>query len=196
MTHYWPLNSYLIDLIGDADLCNGINYNYTAGKYFQSLSLDFGSIMIPEARFFPYNMFTIMTWVKLTGISPGARIFEFFSNSSTVLLLTSNDRILYGVRSLNGALLSSLASLKIGQWTHLALTLDQNKRIKLFIDGKLDSHGMVPQRISTNSLFTRNYIGGGFSQNGTQAPGLNASIDEVKIFDYDLQIQEIINEIL
>ena len=195
LTHYWPFDSHLADVIGDSNLHSGNNYNFTSGRYSQAISLTNGSIMIPEGQYFRYNMFTIMAWIKLSQIIPGARVFEFYSNSTSVLLITSNDRFLYGVRSLNGALLSSYASLKIGQWTHLALTFGQNKKLNLFVDGKLDSHGTAPQKVLTDTIFSRNYIGGGLFKNGTKVPNLNALVDEVKIFDYDLQLKDIVNEI-
>lgn len=136
---------------------------------------------IPDVFNSMYTQATIEYWIKPSSLvnwnqsgGPGWGTFMFHANSSGAFTAgwdTSNR-------------LNTSASLKVGQWNHVAIVVDNNK-MTVYLDG-----------INRGSITSQSYSGVGgfgdlrFSSNGTQN-AQDAQYDEIRIWNVARTAEEI-----
>jgi hypothetical protein len=163
------------------------NYEYVAGKVEDALLFD-GSFdgTVSNADMLKLESVTIAAYIKAdTSNTTGAWIaahgdnYGLFINNEGYLVLYFFDKS--GLNESNG-----YTNLKDNQWHHVAATFSNvSKEMKIYVDGQLESTFTHGGSIiySNGSDF---HIG---SMNGYR--NFKGTIDELKVFDYDLNHKEI-----
>jgi len=139
--------------------------------------------------------FTIATWVKLNSSDNWVRIFDFGTGTSTNMFLTPQNgntgKYRFAIKYNNGVeqQINCSTSPAIGSWTHVSITMNGAIGI-LYINGtevgRNENFTLNPSNIG---ITTQNYIG----KSQYPDPGLDASIDEFRIYNRVLSASEIMN---
>ena len=92
MINYWTFDCNVKDIIGGADLYNGLNTSFTSdssGKTNFALSLNTGYYQVPNGIYFSGGDLTISLWLKLKAYGTASpRILDFgLSNCSNDIVL-------------------------------------------------------------------------------------------------------------
>jgi hypothetical protein len=133
---------------------------------------------------------TISVWVKWNGGNNWQRIIDFGAGETDNMFLTpkAQDAGLRFALKIGGGSEQQLntSALTIGEWTHVAVTLDGNTG-RLYVNGELMDTNPGLTNNPINLPQTANYVG------KSQYPDaeLNGLIDELKIYNYALTTAEI-----
>jgi hypothetical protein len=187
---------------GDSATLGGAGYTPTwtnGGKFEKALQFD----GITQYATIPKDFrqmtgdaqapFTLSTWVKpLTALPSGGIVFGSFGNtvglmslgSGTIYFRLQNQAL--GIYDVAGPALST------NQWYHVVATFDENKLMKLYVNGNYIGQN---QFVGTNFYagITQMNFGGIYYLSIMRGP-INAIIDETKIFNYALSSSEIAAE--
>lgn len=194
LTHYWPLNGNLNDIIGGShyyNLVSGSFVNDRLNSPLSALNINYGTAQAPSDIYFDGD-FTVSLWVKLTqaqakplitfGTNRDDDFFFGVENSGSV------SRINYFVK--NGATLLGYSiygpyTLKAGVWTHFAFTLT-NSIATSYVNGEI--YNQAAQTGSLRKIVrTVNYLG----CSNWNICNVYAIYDDIKIFNKSLTQQEI-----
>ncbi len=158
-------------------------------------------LLLPENLCAQMTSFTIATWIKMDYKTNWSRIFDFGSGTSTYLFLSPQSGygdFRFAMKNSNSAeqVVSSSESLKLGVWTHIALTFNWNAANSMG-EGKLYVNGVL---VGTNSNFTinpamfrrsdQNYIA---KSQFTADPALFGSLDDFRVYNKALSNEEILS---
>ena len=195
---YWPLAGTFVDLIGGRDLTLGTSAVFTQDRFGvenAALALKTGNMIIPQGiPFNPSTGLTVMLWIKYnTMLRAGQKIIEIYSNS------TINQQIFFYFDSLklnthfwnpnSQITCSSTNSINLNEWTHIATTYNGGT-IKQYINGVEDGSVTTANPVFLEFSSFNAKIGSTVSNTDL----IDATIDEVKIFNRTLSATEIITE--
>jgi len=194
LKNYWPMSN-LNDLVGDANLLDGLNYSFVSDRFNNPNSAIYfnnGYLKIPSGLYLTGD-FTVTFWLQIKLYKRWAHIFEFGNEFNIIRFqLKNNNRLLACIHTETYSLLPSIngADLKSNVWYHLALVLRSNKGY-IYINGDKIVEGQlnIPENVTT----TENYIGGG-DETGKLNP--NAIYDDLKIYDGAMKSTEIRDDFL
>lgn len=165
---------------------------YTTGILGQAVDLDGTGdyVTLPAGRVNADDI-TLAAWIYWDGGGQWQRIFDFGNNTSQYMFLTpasGSGTLRFAVTTAGNGSEQRLetAGLAVGQWVHVAVTLDGNTG-RLYVNGQLRD---------TNSSITIdpadfnpavNYIG----KSQWPDPLFNGRVDEFRIYHYALPADEI-----
>lgn len=199
---YWNFDEMSVKQVQDAwsdkkadlYLQAGFDANGKEGGALRLNGQTYAYVNMPENIMSNIEDFTISTWVKLSTLVSGARIFDFGRNNETYMFLTptntaQNKKASFVIK--NGATEQQiLSSVELGtqEWIHIAVTKSGNIGI-LYINGQESGRNsglsVNPSDLG-NTMY--NYLGrSGF----TNTPVLNGWIDEFKIYNRVLSATDI-----
>ena len=148
--------------------------------------------MLP-AGVIDYEDITISFWLRPNGGTSfnWARVFDFGFDQETNLFFTPDNgagSAVFRIREPGTVRSLSTGWLSAGSWYHIAITIGGDTG-NMYIDGKLiaTNTNMTLNPIDLGA--TSNYIGKSFWPD----PELNAYLDELKIFNYALTQEEVID---
>lgn len=158
---------------------------YATGKFGQAIDLDGTDdyITLPEGVADLENI-TVAAWVNWDGGGNWQRIFDFGNGTSQYLFLSpSNGSVMrFAIKNGGGEQTLSTSPLAVGQWVHVAVTLNGNTGT-LYVNG---SQAAVNPAVSINpSDFNPavNFIG---DSQFSADPLFNGRIDDFRIYNYAL----------
>jgi len=200
LQNYWPFDTNVNDVIGNAHLYDGVNAQLTSdrfGRENSALRLVNGYYKVPSGVYFSGSDFTIMVWLKVRSYGTFSRVIDFGNGQSHAVFfayaIDSNGRPFYEIFS-TYATLSIISTIELGlnKWVHLS-SVFQSTSGAILIDGI--HYGQVANGFAAgpaNVYRTSNYVGrSNWYPSNTDA---NADFDELKIFNRALGQQEILNE--
>ena len=196
MVNHWPIQNNTLDIKGNAHLYNGVNVPFTTDRNEKSaIRLTYGYYQVPAGVYFSGD-FTISVWIRLNKLVNWARIIDFGNGapSNNIILASSNVAsgqpilILYNNTSTNTRVATG-SSLKIGNWTHIAFTLNGSIG-KIYMNGTFAA--LTPFLRPINISRSLNYVG---KSNWATNENLNADLDDLMIFNRSLSESEI-NELM
>ena len=184
----WHLNesngsgAYLLDssVNGNNGTPTGTTYT-SSGKFGGARSFNGSSdyITIPNSPT-PASTLTIESWIRINTASAGTiynwGVTSGCNPSSQSLAVSSNKLTFY---TGCGTTLTSVDSLTIGVWTHVAVTIDSSGKAILYINGVQESSPTNTR--SGQSVSTGNDQIGVVWYGGSRSAYFNGSIDEVRI---------------
>ena len=183
LVNYWPFDNCLVDVIGDKNFEMGQNDSFSEDRnqtVSAALDLKYGYLQAPHGIYF-YGDVTINAWIMLRSVTNNARFLSFNDGKSTYFslyfsYLMSNAIALEIKNSKETRLLYAKGNLKLNQWYFLSVVI--NKSIaSIYYNCIIQGSQLLPTLM--NKTQTVNYIG----YRGWQYPGVNAKIDEFKIFN-------------
>lgn len=176
----------------------------TGGGFCNAGAFDGKTIVtVPHSDFFQFTTNMSSTaWVWPNSWPTGSSdLYSILSNDVNYEFHINQQGKLYWWFYLNGVATSmtSTKTIPVGQWTHVAITMDTTSAAKIYINGVLDS----TMTLSGGKTLTANpcgfYLGGdittsnppGASCNLITTRAFQGKIDEAKIYDYTLGPTEI-----
>jgi hypothetical protein len=178
-----------------AGTANGVtsgNPVYVAGKQGQAIDLDgVDDFVTLPADVASSTDITVAAWVNWDGGAGWQRIFDFGSGTTENMFLSpasaGTPRMTFAIKNSGTEQVMDAPPLVVGQWTHVAITLNGNTG-KLYVNGVVvdtDNNITVnPSDIRTAS----NYIG----KSQWPDPLFNGRIDEFCIFNNALTDSQIV----
>ena len=145
--------SSLSDIVGGANLYNGVSYSFTTDRFGNANSaiyLNNGYLQVPPGVYFSGD-FTVTAWIYLYTSASTSRIFDFASSSSNNhVWFTTNLQTCI----LNGgtwSCINSGASILQNVWYHVAFVLSGTTRY-VYLNGDLLDSGTlyVPNSVTRN----------------------------------------------
>lgn len=139
------------------------------------------------------GMQTFMAWVKWNGGGAWQRIFDFGNDTNHYTVLTpsaANGKYRFNIslKSIPGEqIIDGPASLPVGVWTHVAVTLDGNVGI-LYTNGVAVATNANVNLVPANLGATNNYVG----KSEWPDPYFNGRLSSVRLFSRALSAEEIV----
>jgi len=194
----WSFNGDYSDSVGGANLKNGLNYGLTSDRFGNpnsALNLNYGYMNIPPGIYFN-GTFTITTWAYLrnyvkwddwTTIVYFGTGYNDWTNSIFEVFCSGNNNIIKSVGEGNPQQWDSnsnliLQSYKVGQWMHIAFTLDSNLIAKYYINGIQSRLLDLPKRFPQSINRPNSYIGKSDLVFSPPLSNANAIYDDLKIY--------------
>ncbi len=194
----WSFNGDYSDSKGGANLTNGLNYGLTSDRFGNpnsALNLNYGYMNIPPGIYFN-GTFTITTWAYLrnyvkwddwTTIVYFGTGYNDWTNSIFEVFCSGNNNIIKSVGEGNPQQWDSnsnliLQSYKVGQWMHIAFTLDSNLIAKYYINGIQSRLLDLPKRFPQSINRPNSYIGKSDLVFSPPLSNANAIYDDLKIY--------------
>jgi len=212
LVNYYPMDEIIgnltPDVVGDADmtlLTNGtLLPSLSSEKAVGSGSLSLDPAAEPTGQYgrlpagvLDYMDFTITAWVNWKGNSNGnwQRIFDFGNDTNQYVFLTPvgwNGVTRFVIKDGTEQIAGIDGNLPTNQWVHVAVTLSGDTG-RLYINGTLvaTNTGMTFNPISFKPVL--NYIGRSMWTGDAYFNGL---IDDFKIYNYGLSVNEVAQEYL
>ncbi len=140
-------------------------------------------ITLPEMVISYSKGFSVEVWVCHKSFTHWSRIIDFGNGSSAdnILLANShgtNNLVLAVYKGASIQMIEVENALTLGEWTHLAATIDASGNAKVYKDGQLLRSGICHLPNSINR--TRNYIG---RSNWDQDGYLDAQVSDLRIWN-------------
>ena len=196
LVHFWPLD-HLIDIIGGKNLSVEPNVKFTSDRHdntYSAIQFNNGYGEFPVNQYLEPTGSTYMLWIKMLayttyqGILSFAKTLERLDANEIYIYLETGRLKLTRYENENQIyFISSNTLLPIGEWVHIAVTLDTNKVIAYINSVEVGSFLSA----SDSGETTYNYLGKNLGTKGTKA---NSVFDEVKIFNRILSVEEITDE--
>lgn len=168
--------------------------SFAAGISGNAVTLAGGYATLPSGMVAGLNDFTIATWVKVTTLAAGARIFDFGTGTSTSMYLapqsgTGMPRFAITTSGSGGEQqINSSVAITAGAWTHVAVTLS-GSIATLYINGvAAGTNTGMTLRPSSLGATTQNYLG---KSQSASDPNLQGSLDDFRIYGRALLAAEI-----
>ncbi len=165
MTNYWPFYTNLKDVIGNADLYDGLNADLTtdrSGRPLSAIRLTSGHYKVPNGFYFTGSDFTIMVWIYVRSYETWSRVIDFgVGQTNTVFFAITGDAVgrptLQIYSDQNDFRVESTIQLGLNNWVHLAGVLNQPNGY-IYINGVSytnlrSSFVAAPSRVLRNSNF-------------------------------------------
>ncbi len=136
--------------------------------------------------------FTFAAWVYWNGGNAWQRIFDFGNNTTQYMFLTPSsvsNTLRFGITtsgSGSGEQQVNTSGLPVGQWTHVAVTLNGNVGT-IYVNGALRATNTSMTLNPSDFQPSKNYIG----KSQWPDPLFNGMIDDVRIADYALNAGQI-----
>lgn len=204
LQNYWPFNGDTLDYAGNLHITDASSHEFDADRFNaenSAIYLSNGYMVVPKGKFFN-GPFSLLLWFKLNYDTDSAQLIDFgistyevggvgvsVSNKAIELEIFSRYSFHYDTATTTAPLSS---------WTHLAVCLDSNGFVEIYVNGKLESAstGIVPRRnISSRS---KNYIGkyksylnSRYNSNTKYTSGF---FDEIKIYNRSLTEYEVLED--
>jgi hypothetical protein len=192
LTHYWPFNNNLYDVVSNNDL-TGVKFTYFRDRFqdnFYAVYLNKGYLQAPSGIYF-YGDFTVSVWVNpISPIGESDRIIDFGDKNVIVGFFLGTNAFFPYICIFDAPFMNYVSSkrLEINRWQHVVVTF-RGANALLYINGNVVINVttiVTPKPV----LRTKNFIGrsniGGDSQN------VNAHFDDLKIFNRSLTFDEIL----
>jgi autotransporter-associated beta strand protein len=190
MVAQYPLAGNANDASGNAN--NAVLHGpaaYAVGK--NGLAMKFNgtnvSAELPAGMMASVTNFTIATWVYWGGGSPWQRIFDFGNGAAQNMFLTPNSgagtlRFAITTNSASGEQVLQTSPMAIGEWEHVAVTLNGNI-LSLYTNGILATSNTSVSIAPNMFNPALNYLG--VSQY-PEDPAFNGLLSDVCIYNYAL----------
>ena len=189
------MDNHTKDTIGNANMYNGYNVQFVEdrfGKPNSAIRFSDGYYQVPSGVYFNGD-FSVAVWVKINAQTDSSRIIDFNNDEcsiNNVIVGASNSGnnlpfLQHIVSIFNSRVDSNLALIR-GQWTHLAVTLNEMTG-SIYINGLLAGQAFdvyVPRYANR----TLNYIGKSCSGS---VGNLWADLDDLRIYNRALSQSEI-----
>lgn len=163
---------------------------YVTGQFGQAIQLDGTEdyVTLPAGAA-DYEAITIAAWVYWNGGNQWQRIFDFGNNTDQYLFLTprsGSNTLRFAIKNGGNEQIAETSQLPATQWVHVAITLSGNTA-RLYVNGilKNTNSGMTLKPTDFRPQF--NFIG----NSQWPDPLFNGAIDEFRIYDYALSLQDI-----
>lgn len=154
-----------------------------------------GYVSLPAGILKNVEQVTICTWVYLNSYQTWARIFDFGSGTGINMFLTpqaaGNPQLRFAIATQYSSGESNFGrsnSLPVGQWTHIAVTLDKSNGT-LYVDGEVAASSKnidsYPWEMGNT---VNNYIG---RSQYPADPFLDGIVDDFRIYNRVLEVSEI-----
>ena len=202
LVNYWPFYTNVSDSIGNAHLYDGFNAKLTTDRFDRqasALSLSTGYYKIPTGVYFSGAQFSILLWLKVNNFNSWSKIISLSNANSQgfdlVLTESTNGNPILSYHSGNsyGLSIRSNAPFIINKWQHFACVFS-SPNVFFYLDGIqstssiINSYTFDPPNVQRNL----NFLGRSNSYPNDQ--DVNADLDEIKIFNRALSLQEIMTE--
>lgn len=195
LINYWPFyDSQVNDVIEGKDLYAPVNAFSTVDRHGNSNSaihLKSGYYTVPNGVYFNGD-FTVMAWAKVNKLVSFSRLFDFGISGSSVLIFFSEAGTgKPGVDVISSADLFTYSTfikpVVLNEWFHIAAVL-KDTTLSLYFNGVFQGSHLsnIPIGINRNL----NFIG----KSNMGNPNAEADIDDFKIFNRALSLQEIIDD--
>ncbi|MBN1515245.1 family 16 glycosylhydrolase [Candidatus Sumerlaeota bacterium] len=167
------------------------NPAYGPGKTGQAILFDGmdDCVNMPEGAA-NFSDLTVTAWVYWEGGGPFQRIFDFGNGTTEYLYLTPSSgdgKFRFSIRSGNSKeSLDAASQLPIGEWTHVAVTLNGNMGA-LYVNGSLSTSGEITLNPTDVKQLT-NYIG---DSQWPDDPFFKGRIDDFRIYNYALSASDL-----
>ncbi len=194
LINYWPFNSHVQDVIGEAHLFNGSKACLTSDRFdrpISALSLNNGYYQMPSINYFPTGEFTITAWIYIRACNAFSRMFDFFNGPSieSIRLIICNPSNKTRFAYNNGTIqVNNLDTslLPFNKWNHIALSFGNNN-MSIYYNGIFNGSNVASQKLK-NLTRLYNFIG---RSSAITDPFMNGIIDDLKIFNKALNQKEI-----
>jgi len=191
--------SNLSDVVGGANLFNGLKYSFVPDRcnsLNSAVYLNKGYLQVPPGVYFKGD-FTFTAWIYLKSYQYYSRIFDFGNGilSDNVALSMNGTTskmlafIFQGSNLLQTTLSTSPPEINLNQWYFVAFVLNGTKSY-IYVNGSQVGNGT--SHVPNNIQRTRNYIGKS-NWDGIDA-NADAIYDEIKIYQVALSSADIMNE--
>ena len=163
---------------------------FAKGKVFKGMYFNGNDYLSIPAGSINTDNLTVAAWVYWKGGNNWQRIFDFGKDTSEYigLIPNSGDNTLRFVIKDGTEQYVDYTKLPLNQWVHVAVTLD-GSTAKIYYNGILKATNDSITHRPTNISLTKNYIGKSLWPD----PLLNGNIDDFRIYNYALSLQEIQN---
>lgn len=197
LIHYWPFNSHIQDVIGGAHLFNGKNAGLTSdrfGRSLSALSLSNGHYQIPPGNYFSTGQFTITFWLKTRTFKLWSRLIDFSNgpliDSIFFNTLDSQNNCKFKLYNLNTVIgFQNSSKIPLNTWTHVSLTYGKTNILSIYYNGTIQGSSLTSQALN-NKTRLYNFIGRS-SNYAVGDPDIDAILDELKIFNKELNQKEV-----
>lgn len=209
---YWPENGNSNDAVGGHNPSATNAVSFVNGKIGQGLVLGAGGFIdIPDNANLENQQFSLSVWVRPDGPGPNANTDEFgdcivqkgllppagnFNASESLCWSAVNQRFRFTIGNYGTNAIASTHTFAPGQFYHVTGTYD-GSQLKLYVNGTLEAQKAltltIPYDITVPWTIgsTYSYLRGlGFART------FNGIIDEVKLYNYALTVDEIYNNYL
>lgn len=198
LIHSWPISNSLIDTVGGKNMTieqNGQLAEDRFGHTNSALFLNNGYATVPAGVYFNPETggFTIMAWIMFNVLKDNGRLIDFGVGKTSENILIKRDLqnnmklVIYDVSKLKK--IFSPKQIQVNQWFHFAATV-KGTNLKTYENGVLTNNISLSVLVYNNVVRTSCNVGG---SNWTS--NLNGYIDELKIYDIALSLEEINAEI-
>ena len=206
LINYWTFNGNVNDVIGNADLYDGVDAALTLDRFERpnsALSLCTGYYKVRPGVYFSGTQFTIMAWVKVKSFKSNSRLIDFIdANGGNHIVLALSDYsdlkpYLYIQSENKDIICFSTISLNLNQWHNLAYVFSF-PFYSIYIDGTeivmsepqttYDSFSLISVVRSSNFIGRSNFFDGLNDQDA------DADFDDLKIFNRAFDQNEILFE--
>jgi hypothetical protein len=190
----YPFEGNALDRSGNQFDGTAVNVTFTGGKVGAQAAQFNGTssyVAIPRCI---SNSFTVALWLKTTNTASGT---QWWSGKGLVDGEVAGSTTDWGTAVLNGKFafgvgnpdttISSATTVNDGVWHHLAASRDAGGGLRIYVDGVLENTGTGPTGSRTAMPALR--IGG--IQTGASGGFLDGTMDEVRLYDYVLDTNEI-----
>ena len=198
LIHYWPFNSDLNDIIGAKNLSYGSNCGLgsdRSGRANNAINLNTGYYNVPSGIYFNGD-FTFSLWFNLRVLTDTPTFFEVASVSlyNRVTFSFYNLLITVGFEDGNKALLlncyTSTQAVSLNSWTHTTIVYS-NLKVQIYVNSIEQSVTCSANvnKLPSNVIRSVNFIGR--TSYYSTRPDIQADLDEIKIYNKGLSLDEV-----
>ncbi len=196
LVYYWPIAGSTIDVVSGKDMTLVTNAALTTDRFGNpnsALKFTLGYATVPSDVYFdgPSCGFTVMVWLYLLGWSNAQRIIDFGNgnDADNIMFMFGSGQLYFNTFSFTTAYNLPQITVNLNQWMHIAATFNSGT-ISVYINGILAT-SLQSAAFRSEILRTSNYVG----KSNWPGDGLaNSILDELKIFNKPLSVEEIKNE--
>jgi len=190
LVSHWKFEGNAFDSAGNNDAQITGTASYSLGVDGQGINLDGSYAAAADDSSLDLQAYTLAGWVKIQGPSDSGLQGIFGKNGAYRVFCTNSDpcdlRIQHYSRAAGSFASIINQALSWKKWHHVAVTFKRHL-VRVYIDGQLrDSASWDDTLANSQSAF---YLGTGQSN----MYYLNGSLDDVRLYDYELTAQEINN---
>ena len=137
--------SSLSDIVGGADLYNGVSYSFTTDRFGNANSaiyLNNGYLQVPPGVYFSGD-FTVTAWINLKSYEYYSRIFDFNSyGSSDAIVLSMEGTSSSIIAYIENSNVRAQESIQLNKWYYVAFVLSGTTGF-IFVNGNLINSGSL-----------------------------------------------------
>lgn len=148
--------SNFTDVIGRADISEGLNYSYTSNRFYKNekaILLNSGFLkMSPDVYF--SDDFTVIVWINLIKLEE-TTIFDFGNEQLSDIVFYINKTISAAIcDSYDCSSIQSDTSIDLDKWYHMVFSLKDTDGF-IYLNGTLIGNGTLirPENITRNNSF-------------------------------------------